>query len=149
VAGPNIVNVIAVIALVSVPVYLRLVRSKVLSFRSLPIIDAARCIGNTDRRVLLTYVLPNNIEPALVQASVNIGWAILLTASLSYIGAGIPVPTAEWGSMVSIGAPMILTGEPWAAVFPGIAIGLCVFGFAIVGDVLRTVINPERRHNAT
>jgi peptide/nickel transport system permease protein len=148
VAGASLLNVIIVIALLSVPVYMRLVRSKVLSFRSLPIVDAARCVGNSDRRLLLRYVLPNNLEPALVQASVNIGWAILLTASLSYIGAGIPVPTAEWGSMVSVGAPMILTGEPWAALFPGLAIGLCVFGFAAVGDALRTILNPERRHAA-
>jgi peptide/nickel transport system permease protein len=146
VAGASIVNVIAVIGILNVPVYVRLVRSKILTFRELPVIEAARLSGNTDRRILLRYVLPNTIEPAIIQASVNVGWAILVTSSLSFIGAGIPVPTAEWGAMVSVGAPMILIGQPWAAFFPGLAIGICVFGFAAVGDAIRVLLNPERRY---
>ena len=145
VAGPSIVNVIIAIGILNIPVYLRLVRSEVLNFRERAVIEAAICAGNSSPRILLKYILPNNIESALVQASVNVGWAILLTASLSFIGAGIPVPTPEWGSMVDIGSSMMITGEWWASFFPGIAIGLCVFSFALLGDAIRVFVNPEKR----
>jgi peptide/nickel transport system permease protein len=145
VAGASATNVILVIGILNAPVYIRLVRSEVLTFRERPVIEAARCVGNSDFKILRSYLFPNNIEAALVQASVNVGWAILLTASLSFIGAGVPVPTPEWGSMVSIGAAMMITGEWWAAFFPGVAIGLCVLGFALFGDTVRVLVNPERR----
>ena len=90
-------------------------------------------------------LLPNSLRPALVQASINIGGAILLTAGLSYIGAGVTIPTPEWGSMISIGAPLILTKQWWAALFPGLCIGVTVFGFAMFADFLRIYLNPERR----
>lgn len=145
VAGANAVNVILVIGFLNSPVYIRLVRSEVLTFRERSVMEAARCVGNSNLRILRYYLFPNCIEAALVQASVNVGWAILLTASLSFIGAGVPVPTPEWGSMVSIGAAMMITGEWWAAFFPGVAIGLCVLGFALFGDTVRLLVNPERR----
>ena len=145
IAGPSVTNVIAVIGILYAPIYVRLVRSRVLTFRELPVIEAARCVGNDNFRILVGYLLPNTIEPALVQASVNVGWAILLTASLSFIGAGIPVPSPEWGAMVSVGAPMIITGEWWAAFFPGLAIALTVLAFARLGDMVRELLNPERR----
>lgn len=144
-AGASLVNIIIVIGVLNVPVYIRLVRSRILTLRELPMIDAAKCVGNSDLRILFKYVLPNAIEPALVQASVNVGWAILLTASLSFIGAGLPVPTPEWGAMVAVGASMMVTGQWWAAFFPGLAIGLSVFGFAALGDGIRDVLNPETR----
>lgn len=145
IAGPSIRNVILVIGVLNVPIYVRLVRSQVLAFRERPAIEAAKCVGNNDYGILRNYLLPNTIEAALVQSSVNVGWAILLTASLSFIGAGVPVPTPEWGSMVGIGAPMMILGEWWAAFFPGLAIGLCVLGFAMVTDAIRVLVNPERR----
>jgi len=145
VAGASATNVILVIGLLNSPVYIRLVRSEVLTFRERPVMEAAKCVGNSNARILRHYLFPNNIEAALVQASVNVGWAILLTASLSFIGAGVPVPTPEWGSMVSIGAAMMITGEWWAAFFPGVAIGFCVLGFALFGDAIRVLVNPERR----
>jgi len=145
IAGPSIRNVIIVIGILNVPVYIRLVRSEVINFRERTVTEAAICIGNSNARILRRYMFPNNIEAALVQASVNVGWAILLTASLSFIGAGVPVPTPEWGSMVAIGAKMMITGQWWASLFPGLAIGLCVFGFALVGDAVRVLVNPERR----
>lgn len=145
IAGPKLQNVILVIGFLNAPVFLRLVRSEVLSFRERPVMEAARCVGNRDYRLLRYYLAPNTLEAALVQASVNVGWAIMLTAGLSFIGAGIPVPTPEWGSMVSIGAPMMITGEWWAAFFPGIAIAMCVLSFAAVGEAVRILVNPERR----
>lgn len=95
--------------------------------------------------IMFVQLLPNSVRPALIQASINIGGAILLTAGLSFIGAGVPVPTAEWGSMISTGAPMILTGQWWAAFFPGISIGITVLGFALTADFVRLYLNPERR----
>jgi len=144
-AGPNLRNVILAIGFLNAPVFMRLVRSEVLTFRERPVMEAAKCIGNRDFRILRYYLLPNTVEAAMVQASVNVGWAILLTAGLSFIGAGIPVPTPEWGSMVGIGAPMMITGEWWAAFFPGVAIALCVLSFATVGEAVRVLVNPERR----
>lgn len=145
VAGPNLRNVILAIGFLNAPVFLRLVRSEVLTFRERPVMEAARCVGNRDLRILQYYLLPNTIEATTVQASVNVGWCILLTAGLSFIGAGIPVPTPEWGSMVGIGASMMITGEWWAAFFPGVAIALCVLSFAAVGEAVRVLVNPERR----
>jgi peptide/nickel transport system permease protein len=145
VAGPKLQNVILVIGFLNAPVFLRLVRSEVLTFRERPVMEAARCVGNRDYRMLRYYLAPNTLEAALVQASVNVGWAIMLTAGLSFIGAGIPVPTPEWGSMVGIGAPMMITGEWWAAFFPGMAIAMCVLSFAAVGEAIRILVNPERR----
>jgi peptide/nickel transport system permease protein len=145
VAGPRLQNVILVIGFLNAPVFLRLVRSEVLTFRERPVMEAARCVGNRDYRMLRYYLAPNTLEAALVQASVNVGWAIMLTAGLSFVGAGIPVPTPEWGSMVSIGAPMMITGEWWAAFFPGMAIAMCVLSFAAVGEAVRILVNPERR----
>ena len=145
IAGPQMHNVILVIGFLNAPVFLRLVRSEVLTFRERPVMEAARCVGNRDYRLLRYYLAPNTLEAALVQASVNVGWAIMLTAGLSFIGAGIPVPTPEWGSMVSIGAPMMITGEWWAAFFPGMAIAMCVLSFAAVGEAIRILVNPERR----
>jgi peptide/nickel transport system permease protein len=146
VAGPSIRNVILVIGILNVPVYVRLVRSEVLTFRERTVTEAARCVGNSNSAIIRNYLFPNTIEPALVQASVNVGWAILMTASLSFIGAGVPVPTPEWGSMVGIGAPMMMIGQWWAAFFPGMAIGICVLAFALFADAIRVVVNPERRH---
>jgi peptide/nickel transport system permease protein len=145
IAGPQMHNVILVIGFLNAPVFLRLVRSEVLTFRERPVMEAARCVGNRDYRLLRYYLAPNTLEAALVQASVNVGWAIMLTAGLSFIGAGIPVPTPEWGSMVSSGAPMMITGEWWAAFFPGMAIAMCVLSFAVVGEAIRILVNPERK----
>lgn len=145
IAGPRLENVILVIGILTAPVFLRLVRAEVLAFRERPVMEAARCVGNRDYRVLRYYLAPNVMEAALVQASVNVGWAIMLTAGLSFVGAGIPVPTPEWGSMVGIGAQMMITGEWWAAFFPGLAIALCVMSFAAVGEAVRVLVNPERR----
>jgi peptide/nickel transport system permease protein len=145
IAGPQLRNVIIVIGFLTAPVFLRLVRSEVLAFRERTVMEAARCVGNRDYRILRFYLAPNAIESALVQASVNVGWAIMLTAGLSFIGAGIPVPTPEWGSMVGIGAQMMITGEWWAAFFPGLAIALCVLSFAAIGEAVRVLVNPERR----
>lgn len=145
VLGNNMENVVFVIAFVNAPIYLRFVRGEVLALKNRAFIEACHAAGMSNGTIMFKQLLPNSLRPALVQASVNIGSAILLTAGLSFIGAGVTVPTPEWGSMISIGAPLILTGQWWAAFFPGVSIAVTVLGFAFVGDFLRLYLNPERR----
>jgi peptide/nickel transport system permease protein len=145
VTGNNVTNIIYAIAFVNAPIYLRLTRSVVLSIRERLFVDAARVSGNSEGQIIFNHVLPNSWTPALVQASVNLGWAILLTAGLSFVGAGVRAPTPEWGSMISIGAPSMITGEWWMSFFPGVVLGLSVLGFALVGDSIRLYADPRSR----
>jgi len=145
VLGNNVENVIIAITFLNAPVYLRLVRSEALSYKSRPFIDAAKCTGNSPLKIIFTELLPVSIRPVFIQASVNIGGAILLTAGLSFIGAGVRAPTPEWGSMILIGSDSIITGQWWSSAFPGLAIAINVLGFALFGDFLRHYLNPERR----
>jgi peptide/nickel transport system permease protein len=96
-------------------------------------VEAARAAGNRPLVIALKHVLPNAMVPSLVQMSVTIGFAIILTAGLSFVGAGVRPPTAEWGLMISLGAPQLILGDWWPSVFPGIAMSVVVFGYAIVG----------------
>lgn len=143
--GQNIINVIYVLMLFNVPVFVRLMRSEAMSLREIEYIEAARCLGNSDLRIIFRHLLPNSLAPALVQLSVSIGAAVLLTAGLSFIGAGVRVPTPEWGLMIASGAQYMITGHWWIALFPGIAMSLAVLGFALVGNSLRDVLDPTRR----
>lgn len=143
--GQSARNVIAAIAFVNAPIYLRLLRTQALSLRERRFVDAARVAGNSELRIVFRHILPNASAPALVQLSVNIGWGVLLTAGLSFVGAGVQVPTPEWGSMIAVGAQNMITGQWWPALFPGLAIALTVFGFALVGDSLELMLDPVRR----
>lgn len=143
--GNDVKNIIFVIAFLNAPIYIRYVRAEVLSLKKRAYIEASHAAGMSNMYIMFVQLLPNSVRPALIQASINIGGAILLTAGLSFIGAGVPVPTAEWGSMISTGASMILTGQWWAAFFPGISIGITVLGFALTADFVRLYLNPERR----
>jgi peptide/nickel transport system permease protein len=145
VTGQKMSNVILVVAFLNAPIYMRLMRSGVLSARESTYVEAARCVGNSDSRIVFRHILPNVINPSITQASVNIGWAILLTSGLSFIGAGVPVPKAEWGAMIAVGAPTVITGEWWSSLFPGLAIAITVLGFALVGDGLRAYFDPTTR----
>lgn len=141
-AGRSTGNIVIALAFVYAPIYLRLTRAEVMSQRVRGFVEAARAIGNTELAIALRHVLPNSLTPALIQASVTVGFAILLTAGLSFVGAGVRPPTPEWGLMISVGANQIILGEWWPSVFPGIAISLTVFGFAVLGNAL------ERRYEA-
>jgi peptide/nickel transport system permease protein len=145
VLGNKLENVLLAITFLNSPIYLRLVRSEVLSMKRREFIEAAQCAGMSNFQIMFRELLSNSVRPALIQASVNVGWAILLTAGLSFIGAGVRVPTPEWGSMISIGANSIMTGQWWASFFPGMAIMVTVLGFALFGDFLRVYLDPERR----
>ncbi len=139
-AGRSTTNIVIALAFVYVPIYIRLTRAEVLSQKSRGFVEAARALGNPELTIALRHVLPNSMTPALIQSSVTIGFAILLTAGLSFVGAGVRPPTPEWGLMISTGANQIILGEWWPSVFPGIAISLTVFGFAVLGNAL------ERRY---
>jgi peptide/nickel transport system permease protein len=143
--GQNLASVVYVMAFVNAPVYLRLMRSKVLSLRESQFVEAARCIGNTDGRLLLRHILPNALAPIIIQSCVNISWAILLLGGLAFVGIGIRPPTPEWGSMVSLGAPYMLTGQWWVAFFPGLAIMLTVLGFNFLADGLQDLLDPRQQ----
>lgn len=145
VTGQEIKNVIYVVAVVNCPIYIRLVRSQVLFLRERTFIEAARALGGRDRWIIREHILPNAIGPVLANASVTIGWAILLTAGLSFIGAGVRVPTPEWGSMIAVGAQNIYTGQWWPSVFPGLALALTVLGFSLLGEGLVAVADRTRR----
>jgi len=145
VTGQKIQNVIYVIAFLNIPIYLRLVRSNVISVRNCTYVEAAICVGGSKTRILFRHILPNVISSALTQASINIGWAILMTSGLSFIGAGVPVPTPEWGAMIAVGASTIIMGEWWSSMFPGLAIVIAALGFALVGDGLQVFFDPTKR----
>ena len=142
-AGP--VNVVFAVAFVNFPVFLRLVRSEILSLREHLYAEAAIALGNSELGVGFKHLLPNAWPTVLVQVSVTIGFAVLLTAGLSFVGAGVSPPTPELGSMIASGAKFMIIGEWWVAMFPGLLLGLIVFTFAVMGDIVGKLVEPGQR----
>jgi peptide/nickel transport system permease protein len=142
--GNHATNVIWAIVLINVPMFLRLTRSSVLSIREQRFIDAAVAVGNPRWRVATRHVLPNAIGPVIVQAGVNMGYAILTIAALAFLGVGIQVPTPEWGSMILIGRGDVITGEWWTALFPGLALATAVVGFNLMADGIERLREVRR-----
>ncbi len=143
--GPSLPNLIFAIALVNVPVYARLLRSRVLTVREAQYVRAATALGLPRWRVLFVHVLPNSWAPIFVQSTLQAGYAILEAAGLSFIGLGVRVPRAEWGVMINMGLQYIVSGQWWITFFPGMAIALTVMGFNLIGDGLQDVLDPRRR----
>ena len=144
VMGQEIWNVSIVLAVLFVPVFARLIRAEALSLRDRPFVAAARCSGATDGQIMFRHILPNALTPAIVQISISLGMAILLTAGLSFIGAGVRMPTPEWGLMVSVGSQQMILGVWWVALFPGLAIIFSVLSFSLLADGLREYVDPRR-----
>jgi peptide/nickel transport system permease protein len=142
--GPSLTNAMIAIAIVSWPVYARLVRAQVLSLREREYVEAARGLGASAGRIIWQHILPNTLAPLLVQASFDMGGAILSAAGLSFIGFGAQPPTAEWGVMISEGRNYIAT-HSWLSLFPGLAILLTVAAFNLIGDGLRDALDPRLR----
>lgn len=134
--GQDVRNVILVIALINAPIYVRLTRSQALVLRERQFVEAARSLGGSAAQVLARHIVPNAVGPALANVSVTIGFSILLTAGLSFVGAGVRIPTPEWGSMIAVGAENIYTGVWWTSLFPGLALATAVLGFALLGDAV-------------
>lgn len=143
--GNSVFNIIIATALVNLPFYIRVARTEVNVRRDAPFVEAARLAGNSDARILFMHLIPNALPPMMVQISLNMGWAILNAAGLSFIGLGVSPPQAEWGIMVAEGATFIISGEWWVALFPGAVLMLAVFTFNLLGDGLRDLIDPRRR----
>jgi peptide/nickel transport system permease protein len=140
--GQSIQTVVLAIAFVNIPIYLRLMRSQVMTLREARFVEAALVAGLSDAQIIVRHILPNAIGPAVAQLSVNIGWSILLTAGLSFVGAGVRAPSPEWGSMIATGFQNVVTGEWWPSVFPGLALALTVFGFSLVGGSVEVLGDP-------
>ncbi|MBT6286360.1 MAG: ABC transporter permease [Rhodospirillaceae bacterium] len=144
-AGNTVENIVYATAIINVPFYARVARAEVNVRRNAGYVLAAKLAGNSDIRVMALHVFPNALPPMMVQVSLNMGWAILNAAGLSFIGLGVQPPTAEWGIMVAEGANYIVSGEWWMAIFPGAALMLAVFTFNLMGDGLRDLVDPQRR----
>ena len=143
--GPGMENVIAALAFLNIPYFLRITRGAVLQVRERPFVEAQRCAGASELRIAFVHVMPNALTAPIANISPTIGFSILLTSGLSFVGAGVPVPTPEWGSMIAIGAPNMMTGQWWTALFPGLALGITILGYALVGDGLREYLDPVRK----
>jgi peptide/nickel transport system permease protein len=144
--GQSLENAMIAIAVVSWPVYARLIRGQVLSLRQREFIEAARCIGVQPWRIMFRHLLPNTLAPLLVQGTFDLGGAILTAAGLGFIGFGAQVPIPEWGRMIA-DARNAVTTQPWLPFFPGFAILLTVAAFNLIGDGLRDVLDPRLRGN--
>lgn len=143
--GNDLRNVVLATAIVNLPFYIRLARVEVGVLSTQLFVEAARVAGNGDMRIIGSVLLPNVMPNLMVQLSVNLGWAILNAASLSFIGLGIRPPTAEWGIMVADGATQAMAGNWWLIVFPGLALALAVFAFNLLGDPLRDAFDVRSR----
>ena len=143
--GPGIGTVIIATSVLNIPGYARLMRTMVAALKERQFAMAAKASGNSPARVLFRHLLPNSLAPLFVMATLHCGWAILEAAGLSFIGLGVPVPTAEWGVMINIGLQDFLRGDWWGYTFPGIAIGITVLGFNLLGDGLDDILDPRRK----
>lgn len=143
--GTDLQYVIIAITIPFIPRCARVVRSNALAIREIPYVDAARALGYSHTRIILRHMAPNVMAPFLIMLTSMVGQAILLEASLSYLGLGVQEPVAAWGLMLQGGAEEYIESEPWIAIFPGVAISLAVFGFNLFGDSVRDVLDPRLR----
>jgi len=142
VLGPSLQNALIAIAIINVPNFGRLIRSKVLSVKEEEYIVAAKAIGMRDARILFSHILPNSITPIIVQGTLAIATAIIEAAALGFLGLGAQAPAPEWGKMLA-DARKFLLNAPWTMIFPGLAIMLTVLGFNLMGDGLRDALDPK------
>jgi peptide/nickel transport system permease protein len=140
--GASLINGVVAIGVVWWPWYARLVRGQVLQLKNETFVEAARVSGATDRRIVLNHILRNALTPIVVQMTLDVGYAILTMASLSFIGLGAQPPTPEWGAMIAVGRDYYLT-QWWYVTFPGLAIFLTVMAFNFLGDGLQEALSPE------
>jgi peptide/nickel transport system permease protein len=143
--GNRVENIVIATAVINLPFYTRFARAEVNVRRNLGWVEAARAGGEGHLSVVLNFLLPNVLPAMAVQISLNLGWAILNAAGLSFIGLGVSAPTPEWGIMVAEGARFITTGKWWLVGYPGLALMLTVLCFNLVGDGLRDILDPRMR----
>ncbi|MBI2218824.1 MAG: ABC transporter permease [Candidatus Rokubacteria bacterium] len=143
--GPAVHNVIIAISVPIIPRAARVIRSSVLSIREMQYIESARALGIRHLRIAFRHVLPNTMGPFIVLATAQLGSAILVEATLSFLGLGVPEPYPSWGRMLSVSAAEYAQKAPWLVLFPGVAISLAVFGSNLLGDALRDTLDPRLR----
>lgn len=142
--GPGLTNTIIAISIVYLPIFARVARGSVMQIKQLEYIEATRCLGGSDWRILLKHVLPNSLTPTIVQVTLALSWAMLTEASLSFLGLGTIPPSPSWGAMLN-DARRLMELAPWLAIAPGFAIMLGVLGFNLLGDGLRDILDPRLR----
>lgn len=145
VLGPSLQNALIAIALINIPNFGRLIRSRVLSVKEEEYIMAAKAIGMKDSRILFHHVLPNSLAPVIVQGTLAIATAIIEAAALGFLGMGAQPPQPEWGKMLADSRQYIIQA-PWTVIFPGVAIMLTVLGFNLMGDGLRDALDPRSKN---
>jgi peptide/nickel transport system permease protein len=143
--GPSLHNTIIAIAIPLVPYVARVIRSNTLSLREQPFVEAAKATGMSEARIAIRHILPNTMAPLIVLATAQIGSVILIEASLSFLGLGVPEPHPSWGRMLSESAAEYVRTAPWLVIFPGVAISFVVFGTNLLGDALRDLLDPRQR----
>ncbi len=143
--GPSVGNVVIAISIPILPRAARVIRASVLSIREMQYIEAARALGLAHLRIAFRHVLPNTIGPFIVLSTAQLGSAILVEATLSFLGLGVPEPYPSWGRMLSVSAAEYAQKAPHLVLFPGIAISLAVFGSNLLGDALRDTLDPRLR----
>ena len=143
--GPSVQNVIIAISIPIVPRAARVIRSSVLSIREMQYVEAARALGVRHLRIAFRHILPNTMGPFIVLCTAQLGSAILVEATLSFLGLGVPEPYPAWGRMLSVSAAEYAQKAPHLVLFPGIAISLAVFGSNLLGDALRDTLDPRLR----
>jgi peptide/nickel transport system permease protein len=143
--GSSLENALIAIAIVNIPIFGRLIRSKVVSLREEEFIMAARAQGMKNGRIIFHHILPNSVAPIIVQATLSFGTAILEAAALGFLGLGAQPPTPEWGAMLA-GSRDFIQLAPWTLIFPGVSIMLVVLGFNLVGDGLRDALDPKMKN---
>lgn len=145
VLGSSFVNTILIIAIIFIPGAARVIRSQALGLKQQAYVEAARTVGASDLRILLRHIAPNCFAPYVIIASNGLSLAIILEASLSFLGLGTPPPRPSWGAMLSGSVQNYISLAPWLAIFPGLAITIVVLGFCLFGDALRDVFDPRLR----
>jgi peptide/nickel transport system permease protein len=143
--GPSIRNVIIAISIPIIPRAARVIRASVLSIREMQYVEAARALGVQHLRVAFRHILPNTVGPFIVLCTAQLGSAILVEATLSFLGMGVPEPYPSWGRMLSVSAAEYAQKAPHLVLFPGVAISLAVFGSNLLGDALRDTLDPRLR----
>ncbi len=141
--GPSLRNAMIAIGIVQVPIYARLTRAQVLQLKSLDFVTAARALGASPLSIIRSHLLPNLLNPLIVQVSLSAASAMLAEATLSFLGLSAPPPTPDWGFMISTGQRFLINGDWWMTLGPGLAICLAVFGFNWLGDALRDALDPR------
>jgi len=143
--GPSLRNTIIAISIALIPSSARVVRSTTLSLREQPFVESAKAIGMGQVRIAFRHVLPNTLAPLIVLGTAQLGATILIEATLSFLGLGVPEPYPSWGRMLSESAAEYVRTAPWLVIFPGLAISLIVFGSNLLGDALRDGLDPRQR----